>query len=188
MLELLDESSEQLLGLARDEAEPLRHNAVNPLHLLLAVLREAEGPTSLGRRIELSGLPAGLTHDAALTDVARRMPPERDAAGGYLPASPALMSVLYEAARDAASQAPSGKVSAAVRASHLRAALLRAPEVVALLEEMSSDPNNIARDQGPPSGRRATANDQEEPEMEAVLPAEYQFGSELEPDWDERPE
>lgn len=194
MLERLDDSAEQLLGLARDEAAPLRHNAVSPLHLLLAVLREAEGSSLLSRSTVPSGLPAGLTHRVALTHVARRMPPQRDAHGGYLPASFALMSVLYEAARDSGSQAMSKDRVPTVRASHLRSALLRAPEVVALLEEIASvpsttvahEPEDPTKGPGNPSRRRATVG--YPAGEEAVLPAEYQFGSEFEPDWDERPE
>jgi hypothetical protein len=177
MLRDLDASSERLLGLARDEAEPLGSVAVEPVHLLLAVLHEVQ-------RAGADALPAlpdpyaGLTYAEARGHVAHRSPAPRSAQGGYLPASRALMALLYAAADLAVSEA-GGTSHPPVQGRHLLSVLRGAPDVGAVIDE-------LPRVQDRPPRQRTVTDDVEGPEV--VLPAEYEFGSELGPDWDQRDE
>lgn len=163
-LKRLDDDSHNLLGLARDEAEILRHSAVEPTHLLLAILRDSE--RAEGTRIEGA---SGVTYFQVLTALKKLDPPRRSAEVGFLPASHALMAVLSEAGRIAAGQSTGGQTP--ITRNHLRQAVLQESTVSTLLSSVSTSASTATNYPVTSVG----ADQQEEEEEETILPAQYEF-------------
>jgi ATP-dependent Clp protease ATP-binding subunit ClpC len=137
MFERFTESARQVVALAQEEAQVLRHNHTGTEHLLLGLLREADG---VAARV-LSTL--GVSLEEVRAEITRNVGEGEHEAQGELPFTPRAKKVLEFALREALSLG-----HPYIGTEHILLGLVRESEGAAarILSDLKVDANRVRRE------------------------------------------